>query len=263
VNRGGAGRRLWILDFDGTVSDLVPDRKAARLHPACGRFLRNAAGRPLDTAAVISSRTLDDLASRIAIPGIFLGGSSGMEWRIPGGHRLRPGNDMIESLERARRVLIPLLERFRRIPGVEVEDKGWSVSIHYRRMPARLLGKLKGLLHGLDLRPDLRVFGGPASAEIQPLPWVDKSVGTRRLCRFLRTDPRRNEIVYAGDDENDAAAMRWVLSKGGTAFTVGGRITVSGATAVEDPESLARALSARAGGGDPRCEPTEREVSAR
>jgi trehalose-6-phosphatase len=71
---------------------------------------------------------------------------------------------------------------------------------------------------------------------------VSKSFGVRRLCRLLRFDPPRDKVVYAGDDENDAVAMRWVLKKGGIAFCVGGRVRVRGARPVDDPAALARAV---------------------
>ena len=48
--------------------------------------------------------------------------------------------------------------------------------------------------------------------------------------------------MYAGDDENDAVAIRWVLSKGGAGIVVGNRITVPRARHVEGPADLARAV---------------------
>jgi hypothetical protein len=55
-------------------------------------------------------------------------------------------------------------------------------------------------------------------------------------------DLSRNRIVYAGDDENDAVAIRWVLSKGGEGFVVGNRISVPQARHVDGPADLARAV---------------------
>jgi hypothetical protein len=55
-------------------------------------------------------------------------------------------------------------------------------------------------------------------------------------------DLSRDRIVYAGDDENDAVAIRWVLSKGGAGFVVGNRISVPQARHVESPADLARAV---------------------
>jgi trehalose 6-phosphate phosphatase len=80
-------RLLWVFDFDGTLSPIVPDRAAARLHRECERMLRFLARSPWNRVAVLSSRTLDDVGSRVPVPGVFIGGASGLEWRFPGGHR--------------------------------------------------------------------------------------------------------------------------------------------------------------------------------
>ena len=62
------------------------------------------------------------------------------------------------------------------------------------------------------------------------------------MCRLAGWDPARERIVYVGDDENDAVAIRWVLSKGGAGFVVGNRISVPHARHVEGPAGLARAV---------------------
>ena len=71
---------------------------------------------------------------------------------------------------------------------------------------------------------------------------VNKSFGVRRLCRLLGVDPSKTRLLYAGDDENDAVAMRWVLRKGGIAFCVGNRIRIPCVRVVEGPVDLARAV---------------------
>jgi trehalose-6-phosphatase len=74
------------------------------------------------------------------------------------------------------------------------------------------------------------------------LPGTDKAFGLQRLCRLRRWNPANLRLIYAGDDENDATAMRWVLSFGGSVFDVGGRTGVPAARVVRDPPALARAL---------------------
>jgi hypothetical protein len=68
--------------------------------------------------------------------------------------------------------------------------------------------------------------------------------------------------VYAGDDENDAVAIRWVLSKGGAGFVVGNRISVPRARSVKGPADLARAVREFAEYFPGRDLENAREVSA-
>ncbi len=237
------GRRsFWVFDFDGTLSPFVPDRTEARLHRECERMLRFLARSPWDRVAVLSSRTLDDVASRIPVPGVFIGGSSGLEWRFPGGHRIGPGTASEELLEGKRAEISSLLKEMASIPGVEIEDKRWSVAIHYRNASPRSFRKRTSLLQRLRDRAEIKLYRGHEVVEVQLVPGGSKSSGVRRLCRIAEWDPSRERIVYAGDDENDAVAIRWVLSRGGAGIVVGTRITVPHARQMEGPAELAKTV---------------------
>ena len=237
------GRRLlWVFDFDGTLSPIVPDRSEARLHRECERMLRFLARSPWNRVAVLSSRTLDDVVARVAVPGIFLGGASGLEWMLPGGRRIGPGAASESLLVEKRRAVFPILMEMSSIPGVEIEDKRWSVAVHYRNASPGSFRKRMSLLQRLKGRTGIKVYRGPEVVEVQLVRGGGKSSGVRRLCRLAGWDPVSERVVYAGDDENDAVAIRWVLSNGGTGIVVGNRITVPRARHVEGPADLARAV---------------------
>jgi trehalose 6-phosphate phosphatase len=247
-------RSLWVFDFDGTLSPIVDDRHAARIHPMCRELLKGLARMPTHFVAVLSSREIEDLAKRVPLPRVILGGASGLEWRFPGGHRIRPGDAMEARREKVRGILDPLLARLSFMPGVDVEDKGWSVAVHHRHVLPEIGAMVEPLLKELEGRPDVRVYRGRSVAEVQLLRNVSKSFGLRTICRILGFDPSKDRVLYAGDDENDAVAMRWLLRKGGIAFSVGGAVRVPGARVVENPVALARAVGALAGmaNGRPR-----------
>jgi len=247
LTHGTGIRSLWVFDFDGTLSPVVADRHAARIHPMCRELLKGLARMPGHFVVVLSSREIEDLAKRVLLPRVILGGASGLEWRLPGGHRIRPGEAFEARREKVRRTLDPLLARLSHIPGVDVEDKGWSVAVHYRHVLPEVVAMLEPLLKELEGTPDIRVFQGPAVAEVQLLRSVSKSFGVRTICRIIGFDPSKDRIVYSGDDENDDAAMRWVLRKGGIAFSVGGAARVPGVRVVENPVALARGVANLAG----------------
>ncbi len=254
--------RLWVFDFDGTLSPIVADRTAARLHPASRALLRELAPDPSNRVAVLSTRDLEDLARRVPVPGVILGGASGLAWRLPDGRLVLPGDALERRLGETRRRVLPLLGEVGRFPGVEIEDKRWSAAVHYRRVPPEAMPGLVPLLGALERRPEIRVYAGPMAAEVQFLPSVSKSFGIRRLCRLLSFDPGGGRIFFAGDDENDAAAMRWVLSRKGTVFAVGTRVRVPGALRVDGPPGLARAARAQAGIPEPSRKGGKKEEAA-
>lgn len=238
----GASRRLWVFDFDGTLSPVVSDRNAARLHPASRAMLKELAANFRNRVAVLSSRTLEDLVARVPIPGLFLGGGSGMEWRLPAGHRFRAESEAQRKVEEARRSVLPALKRISAVPGVELEAKRWSAAVHFRGVPPEALPLLSPEIQELKRHPGIRVFEAAAAVEVQFSLSANKSFGVRRLCAFLRFDPSGGRCFYAGDDENDAAAMRWVISRKGTAIVVGNGIRIPGVRNVPGPAGLARAV---------------------
>ncbi|MBP2669456.1 MAG: superfamily hydrolase [Deltaproteobacteria bacterium] len=237
-----APRFLWTFDFDGTLSRIVPDRNDARLHPECGRMLRYLLSSPWNRVAVISSRALEDIAPRVPIPGLYVGGGSGLEWRLPGGGRTGPGSSAERLLSANQRAVAPLLSEITAIPGVEVEDKRWSVAIHIRNASPQTFRRRASLLARLRDLPGIKAYRGHDVLEVQLVKGGGKSNGLRRHCRLAGWNPSRDGIVYAGDDEDDTVAMRWVLRKGGTAFCVGDRVHVPGAHHVEGPAALALAV---------------------
>ena len=252
-------RCLWAFDFDGTLSPIVAVRTEARMHPACRSVLHELVRAPGNLVAVLSSRSLEDLASRVPVRGVFLGGGSGLVWRLPGGQKIVPGKEVVVGVENARTRILPALDQISSVPGVDIEDKRWSIAVHYRRVSPDVHEALVPLLDNVRRRHDVRVFEGPAVVEILLVPGWDKALGLENLCRTLRFDPSGGGIVYAGDDENDGTAMRWVLSRKGTALAVGNRPRVCGSRVVSGPASLANAvrrLASLSGSGEEVCRRT-------
>jgi trehalose 6-phosphate phosphatase len=241
------GVNLWMFDFDGTLSPLVAERAAARLDSACRDMLHRLAAVCGFHCAIISSRQLADLERRVDVPGIFLGGGSGLEWKLPDGRRQVPGVDRMDAVRKIRNTVIPEIMEWGRLPGVDIEDKQWSVAIHFRRASEQAQHELATLLDSWLQASKVRAFRGPAVVEIQLLPEVDKSFGVRAFCDLVACTPAAGRLVYAGDDENDAVAMRLVRGWGGSIITVGEKAIVPGSDLVSSPAELAQKIAILAG----------------
>ncbi len=233
---------LWVFDFDGTLSPLVPERTAAALDPACRGMLGDLAGVRRFGCAILSSRALADLEPRVEVPGVFLGGGSGLEWRLPDGSRKGPGAEQKRRARSIRDKVMPAIRKWERLPGIDIEDKLWSVAVHTRRAEDPTKRQVATLLGELARLRAVQVHRGPEVLEIQLVPGVDKAFGLRILCGLVRFRPGTDFLVYAGDDDNDAQAMQLAMSWGGMAVTVGGRVRVAGAEKVAGPAALARRI---------------------
>ena len=236
---------IWAFDFDGTLSHLVSDRQSATLDPTCKSLLTDLAGELSQVVAVISSRSLDDLKSHIHMDNIVLSGNSGLEWWIPGGHWLGPNQQAAERLALERDRLLPALEAIEQIEGGEVEDKTWSAAVHFRQVAVENRVLVARELENLHIRHGVSLHYGPDVAEVQFLQEVSKELAMKTLVTLFSASRNTRKLVYAGDDQNDAQAMRWVMDEGGTVFIVGNRISLAGAYVVPDPTALARAIRRR------------------
>src|SRR5690242_17859922 len=112
---------LLAFDFDGTLAPIVSDPNMARMRPRTRRLLSAVARRY--PCVVISGRARRDLSRRVGrIPVVHLSGNYGLE---PWGE-----NASYPSLVRG---WVRLLEkRLATYPGVVVENKTYSVTVHYR-----------------------------------------------------------------------------------------------------------------------------------
>ena len=233
-------RTAWMFDFDGTLSEIVPNRYQAVIHSDCLRMLAELTADQASLVAIMSSRTLDDLIPRVPLKNVTLVACSGLEMRSSDGEIILPEAAVFKQLVEARSTLLPVIASLQNsVEGVDLEDKMWSITVHYRNVPAASRPKIRSLLAAVRTVPGLKLFAGPEAMEITLLAQVDKSKGVRKLLGQWRIDSKTTSLVYAGDDQNDAKAMKWILSRSGTAIVVGNRIKVKGATVVQGPEELA------------------------
>lgn len=236
-------KRAWIFDFDGTISDIVPNRNEAVINGDCRRMLEWLNKSNDDVVAILSSRTLEDLIPRIPMTDVILAACSGSEWRLRNGEIRTPDAEVFKEAMATRSSVLPIVSAIREnIPTIDVEDKMWSITLHYRNASEDQRAVLEGHLASIQEIQGVRMFSGPQAVEIILLPRADKVNALRRILEVLEVDFDDTEITYVGDDENDAQAMKWIAERGGKAIAVGDRINVVGAQAVDGPSELANML---------------------
>lgn len=236
----------WVFDFDGTLSDLTDQRKDAVLNTLCKKMLKRLAETENQIVAIISSRTIDDLIHRVRIKGIVLAGGSGMEILLPNGQRLAPNEKTRQKVSAARARILPVLQtEFGQIPGVDIEDKRWSIAVHFRHTSAPLKRYVGQVLPALTKRCHLQYFHGPEAFEIPLFHGHSKVRGLRNLIRLYPGEITPNRLTIAGDDQNDLEAMNWIKARDGNCLIVGGAIKLRGARRVSSPDALAREVLAR------------------
>jgi trehalose 6-phosphate phosphatase len=129
-SRDVLGHMLIALDFDGTIAPIVPHPDDAQLLPAARPVLDALAARPDTEIALISGRSLGDLKRRIQIPDVYYAGNHGIEIHGPDLDDVVPA--AVDLVPRVQRCFAALEKCVGEIPGIYLENKELSLSVHYR-----------------------------------------------------------------------------------------------------------------------------------
>src|SRR5579875_233051 len=237
-----AGRHLLIcLDYDGTLSQITPALNQA--YPVAGArevIERRVAGPRWCQIAIVSGRDIDVVRTLLGVSsGLYFAGSHGLELMGPDGRsRLAPNlAHAIPALAELRSWLADHVPAGR---GFVIEQKKWSVALHYRLAPAPLAEALCTDLRAkiASLSPPLRLSEGKMVLEALPA-GADKGQAVRAL---LAQVPDQPLPIYCGDDLTDEAPFE-LLREQGITVLVGSPQRPSWAQyRVADPEELVSRL---------------------
>ena len=204
-----------VTDFDGTLSEFVPVLENAVIHPDILPPLTRLAG-TLSLAAVMSGRAARDVERRVGIEGAVYIGNHGAEWVVDGVPSTAEGTQAAEAL------LQELLDRLAEAandPGLVLENKRYSASLHYRnaRDESGVVARLRAEAASMADPGEFEVFWGNKILEIRHRNGTNKGVALGRLIDCRRPD----YVVFLGDDTTDADALR-VLRERKASGKVGG-----------------------------------------
>ncbi len=208
-----AGRLVLLLDYDGTLSPIVPSPALAVPAPGAREALERLLRRNGLDVAIVSGRGLADAKERLGIAGIAYAGNHGMEIDGPGLRNVHPEAVTARPLldELAAQVA-PALER---IEGALLEDKGLTLSVHYRLVPSHQVEQVRALVtQAVDRHEGLRLTEGKMVLEVRPRVEWDKG----RAVEFLLgsfAPPAGSPALYLGDDTTDEDAFRALSSWSG------------------------------------------------
>jgi trehalose 6-phosphate phosphatase len=222
---GTADQVLLLSDFDGTLSPIVGRPEEAVLPDDTRRALEVLAGHARVGVAVISGRALSDIKNRVGIQGITYAGNHGIEIEGPWLKFVYPP---AESLRPVIRRLYPRLsEVLAGFEGALVEDKGLTLSVHYRLVAEARVGELKRIceetVRGLRSEGKIRTTEGKKVYEIRPgVLWDKKDAIILLLSGWISSaSPDASLALFLGDDLTDEGGFEVVNRHEGVSIFVG------------------------------------------
>ena len=207
-----AGPLGLLVDFDGTVSRIVPTPDGAMVSPRAVDSLRRLAQR-LELVCLVSGRTARDLQEKVGLDGVMYVGNHGVEYLDAGGLWVAPGAAMYR--DQIRQVFNHLRAKVV-APGLIWDDKYYSLSVHYRLAEdtehARHI--LEDALDSATGDDELDVFWGKMHLEIRAPLGLDKGYALRKVVQ----DHKLRSVIVLGDDVTDLdgfAALREMRDRSG------------------------------------------------
>ena len=190
-----ADRTLLAFDLDGTLAPIVNDPAHARVAVGTAARLRSLQAHwPI---AVLTGRELTDAAPRLGFRPHFLFGNHGAQ--RPGQPNTGSMNTALDAWRRLLRANKAALHE----QGIDVEDKGLSLALHFRKAKDHCAVRVWLDSLAATLEPTVRATHGHCVLNITPANAADKGDA---LLNAMHACGARTCVVV-GDDTNDEPAF--------------------------------------------------------
>jgi len=229
-----------VLDFDGTISELVEHPQDAKPVKGVVEALREVA--ELTEVVIVSGRPLDDLQSRLPVDGVsWIGGHGATILRRDGQRMSLVDVDVTAPvLDRAEKAVARILDLD---DGWIIERKSASIALHHRVVPlpivADVLPRARSALQDLTGEPPTwELLDGKSVIEMRPR-GVNKGAALEMVAEVF--DGR--SLLVVGDDVTDEDAFSYAETHGGFGILVATRPRETSATfRLDQPSRVASML---------------------
>ncbi|MBI4866576.1 MAG: trehalose-phosphatase [Candidatus Wallbacteria bacterium] len=182
---------LLAFDFDGTLAPIVSKPDTAQMRPSTRERLQQVSRRY--PCAVVTGRAQADALQRINQVDV---------WDVIGNHGVEPGSACEEYRALTRDWLSELEPVLNAVEGVRLEDKQYSLAVHYRECRNKTAAARLIRARTAKLR-DSRIVPGKLVINVVPRSAPDKGAALVAASERLYCE----RILYVGDDVTDEDAF--------------------------------------------------------
>ena len=205
-----------LLDIDGTILDIAPSPPQVWVPMGLRRSLSRLVDLTGGAVALVSGRSINDIDlifSPLQLPAI---GVHGAEMRVSADSDVQT---RVAPLSRAlKRKLATVAELG---PGILVEDKGYSLALHYRLAPEKgpaVLAAIAKICAGVP-EEAVEILPGKLVVDVKPA-GINKGDA---VCALMQHAPFAGRSpIFIGDDTTDVPVFGIIPKFGGQAYSVGG-----------------------------------------
>lgn len=221
-----AARNVALFsDYDGTLAPIVERPELAEMPGGMRELMGVLARQRHFTVGILSGRALSDLRDRVSIRGIIYAGNHGLEIEGPGIRFVDPLADELRPvLNLMHRVLTRALGT---IKGVLVENKGLTLSVHYRLAGDQEEDRVKRIFEGVVATAcslgKVKVTSGKKVLEVRPpVNWDKGRAIVFLMDAYARQKGKGRTLpIFLGDDLTDEDGFKVLEECDGVSIYVG------------------------------------------
>lgn len=234
---------ILLTDFDGTLTAICERPNLAVLSEEARQILLKISHDKSFFLGIITGRSLRQIKKLVNIPGILYAANHGIELEGPGIH--------FRSTEakKARcnlwNVYMRLFTTLRHIEGVYLEDKGYTVSLHYRLVKKKndVEYVKKTITHAMQPYLDMKTLSlntGKMVYEIlPPVKWSKATTIQWLLTNYFPLSVGGDSLlIYLGDDNADIEVFNTLKDEELTIFVGSPSTTTTADYFVNSPEEV-------------------------
>ena len=211
------GNCAFLLDVDGTILDIAASPRQVWVPADLRRTLPRLATATGGALALVSGRSINDIDLIFSPLQFAAVGVHGAEMRLSGDGEVRPRVAPLRTALKRKLATVGELG-----PGILVEDKGYSLALHYRLAPQKgpaLLAAVTKICQSEGDEERVEILPGKLMVDVKPA-GINKGDAVSELMQHAPFAGRRP--IFIGDDTTDVPVFNLVPKFGGLAFSVGG-----------------------------------------
>ena len=209
---------ILFLDYDGTLTPIAQSPAQAVLSLENKELIERLVKMPRYQLVIISGRKLTEVKQMVGVQGVLYIGNHG--WEIEGSSLHFESLIGIEISSIIERIKYELITQLSDIPGAFVEDKGVTLSVHYRLVARDKEFLVRRIFEHICMpycrQNMIKVHAGKKVLELKPCVQWDKGKAALWLLRKQEILKGKGNIlpVYIGDDTTDEDAFEALKNKG-------------------------------------------------
>ncbi|MCF7894213.1 MAG: trehalose-phosphatase [Candidatus Omnitrophica bacterium] len=204
---------IFFLDYDGTLTPIVERPDMAKISDSMQDTVKKLAQK--FPVSIVSGRMREDVQSLVGIKDLFYAGSHGFDIKGPNFEVIQPKAKEVIPL--VTKIITDLHSKLDKIEGVIIEEKKFSVAVHYRLVKEEdEIKKIKELVDSIisNNKENLKLLSGKKVFELLPNMEWDKGKAIRWITESMKVDWQTTSIVYIGDDTTDEYAFSAIRTRG-------------------------------------------------